>query len=105
MKLVDGKLVDIRQDSSHTLGMICRRGKHAPEIIYSEHRLKYPMKRIGPKESYDFERITWDEAYQTIVAALNRIKDPISGENLVWWDYMFALAGSFGGITNDLAQG
>ncbi|MDP6632791.1 MAG: molybdopterin-dependent oxidoreductase [Dehalococcoidales bacterium] len=71
MKLVDGKLVDIRQDSSHTLGMIYRRGKHAPEIIYSEHRLKYPMKRIGPKESYDFERITWDETYQTIVVALN----------------------------------
>jgi len=33
------------------------------------------------------------------------IKDPVSGENLGWRDYMFALAGSFGGITNDLAQG
>jgi cysteine desulfurase NifS len=72
--LEKGKLVDIRPDASHNLGMICRRGKHAPEIIYSEHRLKYPMKRVGPKGSYKFERITWDEAYDIIVENLNRIK-------------------------------
>ena len=26
--LANGKLVEIRADSSHTLGMICQRGKH-----------------------------------------------------------------------------
>ena len=73
----DGKMVDIRPDKSHQLGMICRRGEHAPEIIYSENRLKYPMKRIGPKGSADpenFERISWDEAYDIIVENLNKIK-------------------------------
>lgn len=73
--LKDGTLVDIKPDTSHTLGMICRRGQHAPEIVYSEHRLKYPMKRVGAKGSHDFERITWDEAYDTIVENLNRIKE------------------------------
>jgi cysteine desulfurase NifS len=72
--LKDGKLVDIRPDSSHTLGMICRRGRHAPEIVYSEHRLTYPMKRVGSKGSYEFERITWDEAYDIIVKNLNSIR-------------------------------
>ena len=70
----EGRIIDIRQDESHSLGMICRRGLHAPEIIYSEHRLKYPMKRVGPKGSHDFERISWDEAYDIIVENLNRIK-------------------------------
>ena len=70
----NGKIVDIRPDPSHTLGMICRRGRHAPEITYSEHRLKYPMKRVGPKGSYEFERITWDEAYDIIVENINSIK-------------------------------
>lgn len=69
-----GRIVDIRPDKSHQLGMICRRGEHAPEIIYSENRLKYPMKRIGPKGTYEFERITWDEAYKTITNNLNTIK-------------------------------
>ncbi|UCB44066.1 MAG: IscS subfamily cysteine desulfurase [Dehalococcoidales bacterium] len=73
--LNNGILVDIRPDTSHTLGMICRRGQHAPEIVYSEHRLKYPMKRVGPKGVYDFERITWDQAYSIIVENLNRIKE------------------------------
>ncbi len=72
--LRDGRLVDIRPDGSHPLGMICRRGQHAPEIIYSEHRLRHPLKRVGPKGTYEFERITWDQAYDLIVENLNRIK-------------------------------
>jgi cysteine desulfurase NifS len=73
--LRNGRLTGIRQDTSHSLGMICRRGQHAPEIVYSEHRLKYPMKRVGRKGTYDFQRITWDEAYETIVTHLNKIKE------------------------------
>lgn len=32
------------------------------------------MKRKGPKGTLNFERISWEEAYHTIVAELNRIK-------------------------------
>lgn len=70
----DGKMVDIRADKSHQLGMICRRGKYAPDIIYSEHRLQHPMKRVGPKGTHKFEPISWDEAYECIVKNLNTIK-------------------------------
>lgn len=72
--LQNGRMVDIRPDGGHPLGMICRRGQHAPEIIYSEHRLKTPLKRMGPKGTLEFEPISWDEAYDTIVDNLNRIK-------------------------------
>ncbi len=47
--LQHGRLVDIRQDGDNTLGMICRRGKHASEIVYSQHRLMYPMRRTRTK--------------------------------------------------------
>lgn len=70
-----GKIVDIEADSGHPLGMICRRGKHAPEIIYSDDRLQYPMKRKGKKGTFDFERISWDEAYTIIVDNLQKIKE------------------------------
>ncbi len=73
-RLDDGRLVDIRKDDGHPLGMICRRGKHAPEIVYSEHRLKHPLRRVGAKGTHDFERVSWDQAYETIVDGLNRIK-------------------------------
>ncbi|MFZ0390534.1 MAG: IscS subfamily cysteine desulfurase [Calditrichia bacterium] len=76
----NGKLADIRADKSHPLGMICRRGEHAPEIVYSKDRLKYPMKRAGAKGTYNFERISWDEAYTIIIENLNRIKQESGAE-------------------------
>jgi len=69
-----GRINDIRPDSGHTLGTICRRGQHAPEIVYSEHRLSHPLRRVGPKGSFDFERISWDEAYDEIASNLEKIK-------------------------------
>ncbi len=44
-----GRMEAIRPQEGHPLGMLCRRGEHAPEIVYSEHRFKYPMRRVGPK--------------------------------------------------------
>ncbi len=72
--LKDGKLVGIRPDDTHPLGMICRRGEHAPEIVYSKHRLRAPLRRVGADGSHEFERITWDQAYTDIVDRLNHIK-------------------------------
>ncbi|MFQ6047126.1 MAG: molybdopterin-dependent oxidoreductase, partial [Gemmatimonadales bacterium] len=70
----DGRIADIRADTGHPLGMICRRGQHAPEIIYSKNRLRYPMRRVGAKGSHEFERISWDDAYDEIVRRLNDIR-------------------------------
>ena len=78
--LSNGKLVDIRPDASHTLGMICRRGQHAPEIVYSKYRLKYPMKRVGPRGSYEFERTTWADAYDIMVEKLNGVREESGSE-------------------------
>ena len=73
--LDDGRLVDIRVDTGHPLGMICRRGEHSPAIVYLEHRLRTPLKREGAKGTYEFRPISWDEAFDIIVKNLNRIKN------------------------------
>ncbi|MFQ5522363.1 MAG: IscS subfamily cysteine desulfurase [Acidimicrobiia bacterium] len=73
--LRDGKLETIEADPDHPLGMICHRGRHAPEIVYSEHRLRQPMRRVGPKGTLEFEPITWDEAYDLIVEQLGSIRE------------------------------
>ncbi|MCP4696969.1 MAG: aminotransferase class V-fold PLP-dependent enzyme [Gammaproteobacteria bacterium] len=78
--LAQGKIVGISADPDHPLGMLCHRGEHAPEIIYSEKRLRYPMRRTGPKGSYTFERISWDQAYDIIVENLNHIKEETGPE-------------------------
>jgi cysteine desulfurase NifS len=69
-----GRIKDVGPDESSHLGMICKLGEHSADIVYSEHRLKYPLRRKGPKGRYDFERISWDEAMDEIVKNLQRIK-------------------------------
>jgi cysteine desulfurase NifS len=70
----EDRLVSIEAAEGHPLGMICRRGQHAPEIVHSQDRLRHPMRRVGPKGTYDFERISWDEAYDGIVEEMQRIR-------------------------------
>lgn len=69
-----GRIRKARADETSPLGAICKVGEHSAEIVYSQDRLLYPLKRKGPKGTYDFERITWDEAFQTIVKRLQTIK-------------------------------
>jgi cysteine desulfurase NifS len=69
-----GRISRVRPDESSQFGVICKLGEHSAEIVYSEDRLLYPMRRKGPKGTYDFERISWDDAYEIIVSRLNRIK-------------------------------
>ncbi len=70
----DGRLETISRDKGHPLGMLCRRGENARDIVYSENRLRYPMRRVGPKGTHEFEQISWDEAYDLIVQNFERIK-------------------------------
>ena len=70
----EGRIVKVAPDKGSPMGIICKLAEHAPEIVYSKDRLLYPMRRRGKKGTYDFERISWDEAYETIVDRLNFIK-------------------------------
>jgi len=54
--------------------MICNIGRHSPAVVYDPDRLKHPMRRVGPKGTYRFERISWDEAMETIAGRLLELK-------------------------------
>ena len=69
-----GRMTAVRADEDSPFGMICRVGEHSPQIVYSDKRIPHPLRRTGPKGSYDFKRISWDEAYDEIAAKLLEIK-------------------------------
>ncbi|MBI4964546.1 MAG: IscS subfamily cysteine desulfurase [Desulfomonile tiedjei] len=69
-----GRMCDVTEDSGSELGMICKLGRNSPEIVYSPDRLLHPLKRTGSKGTHEFERISWDEAYDIMVDRLQSIK-------------------------------
>lgn len=71
----EGKIAGVRADEDSEIGIICKLGERTPEIVYSKDRVLHPLKRVGPKGTYAFERISWDEAYAIIVENLTRIKE------------------------------
>ena len=51
----------------------CLRGRSYRKSLYHPDRLKYPMKRVGKRGEGKFERITWEEAIDTIARESKRI--------------------------------
>jgi len=70
-----GRAVRVRGDASNpfTHGGLCVKVAHYEKRTYHADRLKYPMKRVGPKGSGRFERISWDQALDTVADRLSSI--------------------------------
>lgn len=66
-------------------GKLCTKGACNRQYVYRENRLRYPMRRTGPRGSGQFERVTWEEAYAGIAAELNRIKAESGPEAVIWY--------------------
>lgn len=71
-----GKVEKVEGDYTNpfNMGKTCARCANLPEIMYHDKRLKYPMRRAkGDRGKDAWERISWDEAYETIKQALEPI--------------------------------
>lgn len=77
-----GKINALRPDENAPLPYVCRIGRQARDIVYSPERIRHPLKRSGPKGTYDFERISWDQAYELIAKTFGSIKAETGPESL-----------------------
>lgn len=64
----DGKVVrtSMHPFPDETYNRICLKGMSQAARVNDPNRLKYPMRRTGERGSGDWERISWEEAIQTI---------------------------------------
>jgi DmsA/YnfE family anaerobic dimethyl sulfoxide reductase A subunit len=58
----------------------CLRGRTQALKLNHPDRIKYPMKRTGARGSGEFERISWDEAIDTIASEYQRVIDTWGNE-------------------------
>ncbi|HEU5470445.1 MAG TPA: molybdopterin oxidoreductase family protein [Actinophytocola sp.] len=83
----DGRAVDLRGDSGHpfTRGSLCTKVNRYLEHAAAPDRITHPLRRVGPKGSGRFERITWDAALDEISVRLREIIDRYGGQAI--WPY------------------
>ncbi|MBT6858246.1 MAG: molybdopterin-dependent oxidoreductase, partial [Rhodospirillaceae bacterium] len=82
MHVKDDVLVKVEgdPDSPFSHGRLCPIGNATHEMVYHPDRLKYPMRRKGPRGAGTWERISWDEALDEIAEKLTKIKAEYGAE-------------------------
>ena len=65
-------------------GTLCTKGLASAQLAYHPDRLTYPVRRVGPKASGKWERISWDKALDTIAERILDYKDTHGPESVVF---------------------
>ena len=80
----DGRLVKIQGDPASPLnhGRLCPIGSATVDLVNHPQRLKYPQRRVGPRGSGTWERMSWDEALDTIAQRLLDIRSRFGPESI-----------------------
>ena len=80
----DGRLVRIEgmKEAPMNQGKLCAKAYASIQWLYSPQRLTSPLRRVGEKGEGKFEKITWDEAIDTIANKLKEQKEKYGPESL-----------------------
>jgi len=81
----NGKVAKIAGDPDCPInhGTLCSKGLASTQLVYHPDRLTYPVRRVGPKGSGNWERISWDEALDAIAGRILEYKDRFGAESIV----------------------
>jgi len=61
-------------DSAFTeLGRMCLKGQAGIQTVYDPYRVQHPLKRVGPRNSGQWESISWEQAFTEIAEKINQL--------------------------------
>jgi anaerobic dimethyl sulfoxide reductase subunit A len=109
----DGIITRIETDGSEEPQLrACLRGRGYRQRVYAKDRILYPLRRVGERGEGRFERISWDEALDTVAGQLVRVRDTYGPMSILYLPTagditalhgvfcMMRLLGLAGGYTN-----
>lgn len=82
----DGKVVKVEGDEDHpwNQGRSCPRLLALTQYMYHPDRVTHPLKRAGQRGEGKWVRISWEEAFDTIVQRLTEIGDKYGRESVLF---------------------
>lgn len=103
--LVDeqGRAVTVRGSADHpiTRGWLCAKVNRYLDRVYHAERLLYPQRRVGPKGSGKFARISWEEAIAEITARWKDIIVQHGAQCILPYSYAGTLGLVQGAVTDN----
>ncbi len=91
----NGRAIKVEGDPDHptTRGTLCTKVARYLDRTYSDQRVLHPLRRVGRKGEGKFERISWDEALDTIADRFKRIAASDDGPQAI---LPYSYAGTMG---------
>jgi len=102
----NGKVVRVDTDNTDedTYGIheirACLRGRGLRKWVYSDDRLLYPLKRVGPRGQGKFIPISWEEALDTVANKLQQVIKTYGNEAV----FRIYGTGNLGGVVSSRDQ-
>lgn len=78
------RLIEGNPKDPNSQGTICSKANGLIEATESPERLLHPLRRIGPRGSGNWERISWDEALDEVAARLRALREAGTPEQFVF---------------------
>lgn len=97
-----GRPVRIQGDPDHpyTRGWLCAKVNRYLELVLHPERLRHPLRRVGAKGEGRFERISWEEALETITGRWKAILETHGPEAILPYSYSGTLGAVQSAVCN-----
>ncbi len=87
VRLIDGIPVRILGNSINPVNRngLCPMGETGIEALFNPNRIKHPLKRVGSRGENKWEKVSWDEAIQSIVTRLQSLREKSEPHKMAFW--------------------
>lgn len=81
----NGRVIKLKGDPIDPMskGRICPKGLSGIQALYHPNRNKYPLKCVGDKPGNEWERISWEEAAETVARHMIDMRDKTGKHGLL----------------------